>query len=250
MKMRTYNPQLAELMSELEKSPLHATLRTFADIVSYIRTTHEFLMMSRDKFESIYNDALRSGKYTTAGLKDMQADFEDAFKPYCNKFTDMIASEIDTWKSQEQKNAYAVVSKAPTDEQARSLEVILKREHISQAELEMWAKNFSDNYICSCAFRDYAKRMGYLIIYSDFTDAEERIEAIEDAYKKLENMLNNINVSERGNYNLMLFYGMNESGEYYSGTWVDEYIKILDSDSTFKGTQKIEVKPISEDIAS
>ena len=47
MKMRTFNPQLAELMSELEKSPLNTTLRTFADIVSYMRSTHALLMISR-----------------------------------------------------------------------------------------------------------------------------------------------------------------------------------------------------------
>lgn len=249
MKMRTFNPQLAELMSELEKSPLNTTLRTFADIVAYIRNTHALLMINREKFERIYSDAVRSGKFTVAGLQDQKEDFEDAYKSLSKKFADIISSEIDKWKSQEQRNAYAVVSKAPTDEQARSLEVILKRDTISQAELEMWAKSFSDNYICSCAFRDYAKRMGYLVLYSDFTDAEERIEVIEDAYAKLQDVLKNISIPENGNYNLLLFYGTNESGNYYSGTWAENYTSILDADSTFK-PQKIEVKPITEEQAS
>lgn len=249
MKMRTFNPQLAELMSELEKSPLNTTLRTFADIVAYMRNTHALLMINREKFERIYSDAVRSGKFTVAGLQDQKEDFEDAYKSLSKKFADIISSEIDKWKSQEQKNAYAVVSKAPTDEQARSLEVILKRDTISQAELEMWAKNFSDNYICSCAFRDYAKRMGYIVLYSDFTDAEERIEVIEDAYAKLQDMLKNISIPENGKYNLLLFYGTNESGNYYSGTWAENYTSILDADSTFK-PQKIEVKPITEEQAS
>ena len=249
MKMRTFNPQLAELMSELEKSPLNTTLRTFADIVAYMRNTHALLMINREKFERIYSDAVRSGKFTVAGLQDQKEDFEEAYKSLSKKFADIISSEIDKWKSQEQKNAYAVVSKAPTDEQARSLEVILKRDTISQAELEMWAKNFSDNYICSCAFRDYAKRMGYIVLYSDFTDAEERIEVIEDAYAKLQDMLKNISIPENGNYNLLLFYGTNESGKYYSGTWAENYTSILDADSTFK-PQKIEVKPITEEQAS
>ena len=247
MKMRTYNPQLAELMSELEKSPLHATLRTFADIVSYLRSTHAFLMVARDKFESVYNDALRSGKYTTAGLNDMRADFEDAYKPYCQKFTEMIGSEIDRWKSQEQKNAYAVVSKAPTDEQARSLDVILKRGDMSQAEMEMWSKKFGDNYICSCAFRDYAKKLGYIVLYSDFMDAEERINIIEDAYTRLKDMLSNISTPESEQYKLLLFYGTNNNtSDYFGGTWVEEYTRILDSDTTFKSDpQRIEIKPIS-----
>lgn len=249
MKMRTFNPQLAELMSELEKSPLNTTLRTFADIVAYMRSTHALLMISREKFERIYSDAVRSGKFTVAGLQDQKEDFEDAYKSLSKKFADIISSEIDKWKSQEQKNAYAVVSKAPTDEQARSLGVILKRDTIIQAELEMWAKKFSDNYICSCAFRDYAKRMGYIVLYSDFTDAEERIEVIEDAYAKLQDMLKNISIPENGNYNLLLFYGTNESGNYYSGTWAENYTSILDADSTFK-PQKIEVKPITEEQAS
>ena len=249
MKMRTFNPQLAELMSELEKSPLNTTLRTFADIVSYMRSTHGLLMINREKFERIYSDAVRSGKFTVAGLQDQKEDFEDAYKSLSKKFADIISSEIDKWKSQEQRNAYEVVSKAPTDEQARSLEVIIKRENISQAELEMWAKNFSDNYICSCAFRDYAKRMGYIVLYSDFTDAEERIEVIEDAYAKLQDMLKNISIPENGKYNLLLFYGTNESGNYYSGTWAENYTSILDADSTFK-PQKIEVKPITEEQAS
>lgn len=249
MKMRTFNPQLAELMSELEKSPLNTTLRTFADIVAYMRSTHDIFMLAREKFEKIYSEAVRSGKFTIAGLKDQKEDFENAYHSLCKKFVDILSSEIDKWKSQEQRNAYEVVSKAPTDEQARSLEVIIKRENISQAELEMWAKKFGDNYICSCAFRDYAKRMGYIVLYSDFTDAEERIEVIEDAYAKLQDMLKNISIPENGNYNLLLFYGTNESGNYYSGTWVENYTSILDADSTFK-PQKIEVKPITEEQAS
>jgi len=248
MHMRTFNPQLAELMSELDKVPLKTSLRTFGEIVNAMRTTHAFLMVASDKFQGIYNDAVNSGKYTASGLRDQKEDFENAYKPYCKRFTNMLSEEIDRWKSREQKNAYEVVSKAPSEEQARSLSVILSREDMSQAEMEMWAKNFGDNYICSCAFRDYAKKLGYIVLYSDFTDAEERINIIEDAYERLEDMLSCINASEKGNYKLLVFYGTSDNtGEYFSGTWVDEYTEILDKDATFKADQKIEVRPMTEE---
>jgi hypothetical protein len=246
MKMRTYNPQLAELMSEIDKTPIIPTLRTFGDIVNALRNTHAILMVARDKFESIYSEAVRGGKYSSAGLRDMKEDFEETYKSVADKFIDLISGEIEKWKSQEQKNTYAIVSKAPTEEQARSLSVILTRENISQAEIELWAKSFGDNYACSCSFRDFAKNKGYLVIYSDFTDAEERIEIIEDAYQKLRDMLQNIKTPDNESYKLMVFYGMdNNTGEFFSGTWVDEYIRILDSDTTFK-PQTIEIKPISD----
>ena len=249
--MRTFNPQLAELMEEIDKTPTISTLRTFADIVNAMRGTHDFLMVARNKFERIYSDAVKGGKYTTAGLRDMKEDFEDAYKSVAKKFTDILLSEIDKWKSKEQRNTFDVVSKAPTDEQAKILNVVLKRESISQAEIEMWAKHFSDNYVCSCSFRDYAKNKGYIVVYSDFTDAEERIETVEKAYNYLKDLIHSINTTDENlSYPHLVFYGKSdETGEHFANTFVDDYIRILDSDTTFK-SQTIEVKPITEDKAS
>jgi len=48
-------------------------------------------------------------------------------------------------------------------------------------------------------------------------------------------------------YPQLVFYGTdNDTGEHFSNTYVDEYIRVLDSDSTFKTEQKIEVKRIPE----
>ena len=247
MQLRTYHPQLAELMSEIDKTPIIPTLRTFGEIVNAMRNTHDVLMIARGKFENIYSEAVKSGKYTTAGLRDMKEDFETAYLSVASKFVDLILSEIEKWKSSEQKNTYAVVSKAPTDEQTRSLSVILTRENISQSEIELWAKSFSDNYACSCSFRDFAERKGYQVVYSDFTDVEERIQTIDKAYTYLKELVRNINTSDNNmNYPQLVFYGTDsDTGEHYSNTYVDEYIRVLDSDSTFKAEQKIEVKPIS-----
>ena len=143
---------------------------------------------------------------------------------------------------------YAIVSKAPTDEQAKILNVILTRDDISQAEIELWAKNFADNYACSCSFRDFAKKNGYMVIYSDFTDAEERIQTVDKAYNYLKDLVHSINTSnENLSYPQLVFYGTDsDTGEHFSNTYVDEYIRVLDSDTTFKAEQKIEVKPISQ----
>lgn len=251
MQLRTYHPQLAELMSEIDKTPIIPTLRTFGEIVKAMRNTHDVLMVARGKFENIYSEAVKSGKYTTAGLRDMKEDFENAYMSITTKFEDLILSEIEKWKSLEQKNTYAVVSKAPTEEQTRSLNVILTRDDISQAEIELWAKNFSDNYACSCSFRDFAKKKGFMVYYSDFTDVEERIQTMDKAYNYLKELVHNINTADNNlNYPQLVFYGTDkDTGEHYSNTYVDEYIRVLDSDSTFK-TQKIEVSQIIGDKVS
>lgn len=247
MQLKTYHPQLAELMNEIDKTPVIPTLRTFGEIVNTTRNSHDVLMVARGKFENIYSEAVKSGKYTTAGLRDMKEDFETAYFSVASKFVELILSEIEKWKSSEQKNTYAIVSKAPTDEQAKLLNVILTRDNISLAEVELWAKQFGDNYVCSCSFRDYAKKLGYLVIYSDFTDAEERIETIENAYNYIKDLVRSINTSnENLNYPQLVFYGTDEAtGEHYSNTYVDDYIRILDSDSTFK-PQEIKVAPITD----
>ena len=249
--MRTYNPQLVALMEELGKKPTIPTLRTFGDIVKGMRSTHDFVMLARSKFENIYSEAVRGGKYTTAGLRDMKEDFEEFYLSLAKRCSDFISEELEKWKSAEQRNTYAIVSKAPTDEQAKILNVILTRDNISLAEVEMWAKHFGDNYACSCSFRDYAKKNGYMVIYSDFTDAEERIETIEKAYDYLKDLLRSINTSDEYlSYPQLVFYGKSsETGEHFNNTYVDEYISILDSDTTFK-PQTIEVKPISDNLAS
>lgn len=242
---RTYNPQLAELMNELEKKPnLPTTLKTFGDIVSAMRTTHSFAMTARSRFEKIYSEAVHGGKYTMAGLRDMKEDFEDFYKSLTTSLTDFISEEIEKWKGKEQRNTYAVVSKAPSDEQAKLLNAILTRNNISLAEVELWAKHFGDNYVCSCSFRDYAEKLGYLVIYSDFTDAEERIETVEKAYTYVKDLLRSINTADKDlSYPQLVFYGIDEdTGTNYANTYVDDYICILDSDSTFKADQKIEVK--------
>lgn len=247
MQLRTYHPQLAELMSEIDKTPVIPTLRTFGEIVNAMRNSHDVLMIARGKFENIYSEAVKSGKYTTAGLRDMKEDFESAYMSITKRFVELILSEIEKWKSLEQKNTYAIVSKAPSDEQAKLLNVILTRDNISLAEVELWAKQFGDNYVCSCSFRDYAKKLGYLVIYSDFTDAEERIQTIENAYTYLKTLVSSINTSnENLSYPQLVFYGTDEdTGEHYSNTYVDDYIRILDSDSTFK-PQEIKVAPITD----
>lgn len=246
MQLKTYHPQLAELMNEIDKTPVIPTLRTFGEIVNAMRNTHDILMVARSKFETIYSEAVKSGKYTTAGLRDMKEDFESAYMSITKKFEDLILGEIDKWKSLEQKNTYAVVSKAPTEEQTRSLSVVLTRENISQAEIELWAKSFADNYACSCSFRDYAEKKGYSVYYSDFTDVEERIQTIDTAYNYLKELVHNINTADNNmTYPQLVFYGTDkDTGEHFSNTYVDEYIRVLDSDSTFRNEQKIEVKRI------
>lgn len=245
MKMRTYNPQLAELMEELERTPSLPTLRTFGDIVDAMRTTHDFIMLARDKFESVYSEAVKGGKYTMAGLRDMKEDFEEFYLSVTKKMTDFISEEIEKWKSKEQRNTFDVVSKAPSDEQSKILNVILTRDDISLAEVELWAKRFSDNYACSCSFRDYAKKLGYMVIYSDFTDAEERIETIDKAYNYLKDLMRSITTSDDDlSYPHLVFYGKStDTGDHFENTYVDDYIRILDADKTFK-EQTIEVKPI------
>ena len=107
MQLKTYHPQLAELMNEIDKIPVIPTLRTFGEIVNSMRNTHDVLMVARGKFENIYSEAVKSGKYTTAGLRDMKEDFETAYRSITTKFEDLILSEIEKWKSLEQKNTYA-----------------------------------------------------------------------------------------------------------------------------------------------
>jgi len=245
MNMRTYHPQLAELLSEIEKVPVMPTLRTFGEIVNFMRGNHLLFLQARSKFESIYSNAVQSGKYSTAGLRDIKEDFENTHLSVVKKFQDLILGEIEKWKSNEQRNTFEIVSKAPTEEQSRSLDAVLKRENITKAEIEMWSKNFGDNYACACAFRDFAKKKGFDVVYSDFTDAEERIETIDNAYNYLKDLVKCINTTnENLSYPQLVFYGTNENMEHYKGTWVDDYIRVLDSDSTFK-PQKIEVKPIT-----
>ena len=245
MKMRMYNPQLAELLGTLENPPKVSTFKTFGEIVDAMRTTRAFLKVGKDKFKEIRADAIKGGKLTKSGLDDLQADFNDAFNPLYDFMRTGLLKEIDNWKERELKNAFAIVNKAPTDDQVRKLEVILKRDGILQSEVEMWAKEFGDNYLCASAFRDYAKRMGYILIFSDFTDADERIQVINEAYNYLTEMLSVIN-SEESSYKLLAFYGTNENGESYDGSAAKTYTEILDADPTFK-PQKITVKPITDE---
>lgn len=244
MKMRLYDPELASILENLTKEPIIPTLRTFADIVRTMRETREFLVYQLDNFKALYSKKEKSGKLTKAGLEDMKADFNEAFNPYMSFMKSLISREIDNWKDREQKNVFAVINKAPTDEQARQLEAILKREKISRAELEMWAKGFSDNYLCASAFRDFAEKKGYQIIYSDFTDADDRLEDINNAYEYLNNMLSIVGATETS-YTLLCFYGTDENGNSYDGSMVKAFTERLDRDTTFKA-QKIEVKPITE----
>ena len=244
MKMRMYYPQLAELLGTLENPPRVTAFRSFGEIVDAMRTTKDFLKIAQDNFEKIRSDAVKSGKLTQAGLNDLKADFDDAFIPLSDFMRTGLLKEIDAWKERELKNAFAIVNKAPTDDQVRKLEVILKRDGILQSEVEMWAKEFGDNYLCASAFRDYARRMGYFLIYSDFTDADERIEAINEAYKYLNEMLSIIS-QDNSTYKSLAFYGTDENGNSYEGSAAEQYTKILDADPTFK-PQKIEVKLIAD----
>ena len=244
MKMRLFDPELAKILENLDKEPIIPAFKTFADIVTAMRQTHEYLMLQKERFEKLYSEKSHSGKLTKSGLDDFRADFNDAFVPYMSFVRDAIRKEIENWKDREQKNVFAVTNKAPTDDQAKQLEVILKREKISKAELEMWAKNFGSNYLCASAFRDYAKRMGYFLIYSDFMDADERIEAINEAYQYLNEMLSIINKDD-SSYKSLAFYGTDANGNSYEGSAADQFTKILDADPTFK-PQKIEVKLIAD----
>lgn len=244
MKMRLFDPDIAEILSRLEKEPLLPTLRTFADIVKTMRDTHDFLSYQKEQFEQKLAEKQASGRFTASGINDLRADFNDAFKPYSDLVIGAIRKEIDNWKDREQKNLFAVINKAPTDEQARKLEVVLKRDNISKSELELWARNFGDNYLCASAFRDFAERKGYLIVYSDFTDADERIEDINTAYEYLNTRLSEVTTPNANvNYQGLAFYGTDENGEHYKGTLADIYTESLDRDSTFK-PQSIDIKPI------
>ena len=245
MKMRLFDPELAKILENLDKEPIIPAFKSFADIVTAMRQTHEYLMLQKERFEKLYSEKSHSGKLTKSGLDDFRADFNDAFMPYMSFVRDAIRKEIENWKDREQKNVFAVTNKAPTDDQAKQLEVILKREKISKAELEMWAKNFGSNYLCASAFRDFAEKKGYQIIYSDFTDADDRLTDIENAYEYLNTMLSGIMQPEHSSYNLLAFYGTDENGNSYEGSLAAAYTKALDRDTTFKA-QKIEVKPITE----
>ncbi|MCR5489551.1 MAG: hypothetical protein K6F03_05750 [Saccharofermentans sp.] len=247
--MTIYNPQLAELMNAVKNPPTIPALKSFGEICKAMRTAHDFYMLHVEQFEKIYSDTARAGKLTTAGLKEMRAEFEGAIMPVISKTRDMISNEIEKWKEAELHNTYATVNKAPTEEQARLLEVVLKKDSVSQAELEMLARNFGDNYSCACAFRDFAKKKGYMVAFSDFTDAEDRITDINGAYDYLNNMLAEIHKPSNSSYNLMAFYRTDENGESYEGSLARAYTEALDTDSTFK-PQKIEVTPISNGEAS
>ena len=242
--MRLYDPELAKILEKLDKKPILPTLRTFADIAKTLRETHEFLIYRKDEFEKLYTEKVNSGKFSKSGLNDMRADFDDAFNGYRDTIADAVRREIESWKDIEQRDAFAVVNKAPTDDQARQLETILKRDSISKSELEMWAKSFGANYLCASAFRDFAKRNGYLIVYSDFTDADERLENINKAYEYLNTMLSGIDKPSSDSYQSLAFYGTDENGEYYKGTLADVYTESLDRDPTFKH-QKIDIKEIN-----
>lgn len=242
--MTIFNPELVELMNEIKKPPMIPTLKSFSEIVDAMRTTHAVLMINRTKFEQIYADAVKSGKLSASGLREMKEEFESAYNSSTKLFRDLLSSEIDKWKNQEQNNAFEVVNKAPSDEQSRALDAIVKRETVSQAEIELWAKNFEDNYLCASAFRDFAKSKGFYVFYSDFTDAEERIKAITDSYERLNSMLKSINqLNNDMSYLALSFYGTDENGNYFKG-WSDNYSAVLDSDSTFK-PKTIKVEPIS-----
>lgn len=243
--MTIFNPMLAELMSKLKTPPVIPTLRNFSDICGAMRNTHDFFMYQNEQFNTIYSNAVKEGKLTSAGLADMKKEFESAYNQVFNTMRDLIANEIKKWKDAEQKNVYAVVNKAPTEEQARLLEVVCRRQEISQAEVELWAKQFGDNYACSCAFRDFAKNKGFYVAYSNFTNAEERITAIEDATEYLNKMLSVINQSKESSYSAMAFYGVDENGKSYEGSLAHHYAEILEGDSAFK-PQTIKIKPIRE----
>ena len=245
--MRLFDPDISEIIGRLSKRPTVPVLKTFADIVKTMRETNAFLTYQKEQFEDKLNEKRYSGKFTQSGLNDLRADFEEAYKPYFELITSIIRKEVDTWKDREQKNLYAIINKAPTDDQARQLEVIFKRDEISKSELEFWAKGFGDNYLCASAFRDFAKKKGYLVVYSDFTDADERLEDINKAYEFLISRLSEIDTLKNGiSYQGLAFYGMTEDGEYFTGTPADVYIECLDFDSTFK-PQKIMITPISEE---
>lgn len=244
--MTIYNPQLAELMNNIKNPPKAPTLKTFRDICDGMRTTHDFFILQKEKFEQIYSDTAKSGKFSSAGLKEMRNEFESNFTPIANDIREMFSKEIEKWKAEEQKNAYAVVNKAPTDEQARLLEVVFRRDKVTQAEIEMYAKNFGDNYACASAFRDFAKNKGFYVVYSDFESAEDRIEAIEKASDYLNDMLKGIDRPTTEEYKYMCFFGSDDNGNIYAGSRITAFSDILDKDTAFK-PQKVEVSPITED---
>ena len=246
MKMRLFDPDIARILERLEREPATTTVKTFADIVKVLRDAHVFLTEQREQFERLYNEKRFSGRFTQSGLNDLRADFEDAYKPFYELLTRQIKNSIENWKDREEKNLYAITNKAPTDDQAKKLEVVLKRDNISKTELEMWARDFGDNYLCASAFRDFAERKGYQVIYSDFTDADTRLEDINKAYEFINSRLADIDVSNADiSYTGLTFYGTDESGAYYQNGFLDAYIECLDADPTFK-PQTIEIKPIVE----
>lgn len=242
--MRMYDPDIANIISNLNNKPTFTAFKSFADVIKPMREIHGFLTSQREQFETKYNEKRFGGKFTMSGLNDLRADFEDAYKPVRALLVDDFKAKLDDWKDREQKNLYAIINKAPTDDQARQLEVVLKRDNISKTELELWAKGFGDNYLCASAFRDYAERKGYLIVYSDFTDADERLEDINKAYEFINSRLPEIDVSNADlSYTGLTFFGTDEDGEYYQNSFLDAYIDCLDSDPTFK-PQTIDIKPI------
>lgn len=250
MKMRLYDPDIAEILSRLDKEPLLPTLRSFADIVKTMRDTHDFLSYQKEQFEQKLAEKKSSGRFTMSGINDLRADFDDAFKPYSDFVISAIRTEIDNWKDREQKNLYAIINKAPTDDQARKLEVVLKRDKVSMSELELLARNFGDNYLCASVFRDFAEKKGYHVIYSDFTDADERIEDINTAYEYLNTRLSEVATPKKNiGYQGLAFYGTDENGDHYKGTLADIYTESLDRDSTFK-PQTIDITPIESDKTS
>ena len=246
MIMRTYYPQLVELLNSLEKEPITPTLRTFKSIMDYVRDNREFFLIHKKEFEKIYPDAVNKGKLTPSGLADLKADFNDAYNNFKKLICDQIKGQIKLWKENELRNAFEVVNKAPTDDQARKLEVILKRENLSASEVELWAKEFGSNYLCASAFRDYAEKQGYIISFSDFTDVDDRLSDINNANDYLLEMINVIDQNDLS-YKQMCFFGSDDNGNPYEGTLAAEYVKVLDRDVTFKGEQKIEVKRKDED---
>lgn len=242
--MRMYDPDIANIISNLNNKPTFTAFKSFADVIKPMREIHVFLTSQREQFETKYNEKRFGGKFTMSGLNDLRADFEDAYKPVKALLVDDFRAKLDEWKDREQKNLYAIINKAPTDDQARQLEVVLKRDNISKTELELWARNFGDNYLCASAFRDFAQRNGYLIVYSDFTDADERLEDINKAYEFINSRLPEIDVSNPDlSYTGLTFYGTDEDGEYYQNGFLDAYVECLDSDPTFK-PQTIDIKPI------
>ena len=55
MKMRLFDPELAKILENLDKEPIIPAFKSFADIVTAMRQTHEYLMLQKERFEKLIN---------------------------------------------------------------------------------------------------------------------------------------------------------------------------------------------------